>query len=50
MKIGDVVFDDYGALLRVNAEKYRKTRYWQIGIIGNSIADLKAWLGYHLTD
>ena len=47
MRIGDVAFDDYGALLRVNAEKYRKTGYRQIRIIGNSIAYLKAWLDYH---
>jgi hypothetical protein len=47
MRIEDLAFDDYGALLKVNTERYGKTGYRQIRIIGNSIAYLKAWLDYH---
>ncbi|MCL4333672.1 MAG: tyrosine-type recombinase/integrase [Candidatus Thermoplasmatota archaeon] len=43
MKIKDLGFDEYGAILRVNG----KTGYRQVRIVGNSIAYLKAWLGNH---
>ena len=40
MKIKDLGFDEYGAIMRVNG----KTGYRQVRIVGNSIEYLKAWL------
>ncbi|MCL5873818.1 MAG: tyrosine-type recombinase/integrase [Candidatus Thermoplasmatota archaeon] len=43
MRIKDVGFDEYGAILKVVG----KTGYRQIRIVGNSIAYLRAWLDNH---
>jgi site-specific recombinase XerD len=43
MRIKDLGFDQYGALLRVNG----KTGFRQVRIVGNSIAYLRAWLDVH---
>ncbi|MEM0050647.1 MAG: tyrosine-type recombinase/integrase [Candidatus Bathyarchaeia archaeon] len=43
MKIKDLAFDEYGAILKVNG----KTGYRQVRIVGNSIAYLRAWLDNH---
>ena len=43
MRIKDVAFDDYGALLHVTG----KTGYRQVRIVGNSIAYLRAWKNDH---
>ncbi|MEM3534121.1 MAG: tyrosine-type recombinase/integrase, partial [Thermoplasmatales archaeon] len=43
MKIKDLAFDEYGAILKVNG----KTGYRQVRIVGNSIAYLRAWLDDH---
>lgn len=43
LRIKDVVFDDYGALLYVSG----KTGYRQVRIVGNSIAYLRSWRNDH---
>jgi integrase len=43
MKIRDVDFDDYGALIRVTG----KTGFRQVRIVGNSIPYLRSWLDVH---
>ena len=43
LRIKDVAFDDYGALLHVTG----KTGYRQVRIVGNSIAYLRAWKNDH---
>jgi len=43
MKIKDLGFDEFGALLRVTG----KTGFRQVRIVGNSIAYLRAWLDNH---
>lgn len=45
MKIGDLRFDEYGAVLKVMGSK--GTGFRQIRIVGNSIAYLRAWLDNH---
>ncbi len=43
MRIGDVEFDNYGALLKVTG----KTGYRQVRVVGNSIPYLRAWIDVH---
>jgi len=43
MRIKDLSFDEFGALLRVTG----KTGFRQVRIVGNSIAYLRAWLDNH---
>ena len=43
MRIKDLGFDEFGALLRVTG----KTGFRQVRIVGNSIAYLRAWLDNH---
>ncbi|MEM3192613.1 MAG: tyrosine-type recombinase/integrase [Candidatus Parvarchaeota archaeon] len=43
MRIKDLSFDEYGAIMKVNG----KTGYRQVRIVGNSIAYLRAWLDNH---
>lgn len=43
MKVKDLAFDDYGALMYVTG----KTGYRQVRIVGNSIPYLKSWLHDH---
>lgn len=43
MRIKDLMFDEYGALIAVTG----KTGYRKVRIVGNSIVELQAWLEYH---
>ena len=43
LRIKDLMFDEYGGLIAVTG----KTGYRKVRIVGNSIAELQAWLDYH---
>lgn len=43
LRIKDLMFDEYGALIAVTG----KTGYRKVRIVGNSIAELQTWLDYH---
>jgi integrase len=43
LRISDVTFDSYGAVIRVTG----KTGFRNVRIVGNSIAHLKAWISDH---